>query len=82
MLVPALVKGKNGAIVDGLQAEDFIIEDDGVKRPVHLDEAPARPQFRWSSPLASGASSYSAVGRPACAGAVGLPLTKFGLDLE
>jgi VWFA-related protein len=40
VLVPALVKDKNGAIIYGLRASDFIIEDDGVEQPVHIDEEP------------------------------------------
>lgn len=40
VLVPALVKDKKGAIVYGLEAKDFILEDDGVEQPVHLDESP------------------------------------------
>jgi VWFA-related protein len=40
VLVPALVKDKQGGIVYGLQAKDFIVEDDGVEQPVRLDEAP------------------------------------------
>ena len=40
VLVPALVKDKRGAIVYGLKAGDFIIEDDGVEQPVHMDEEP------------------------------------------
>src|SRR5262249_23023448 len=40
VLVPALVKGKNGEIIYGLSAKDFIIEDDGVEQTVHLDEEP------------------------------------------
>jgi VWFA-related protein len=40
VLVPALVKDKNGAIVYGLSAQDFIIEDDGVEQKVHMDEEP------------------------------------------
>jgi len=39
VLVPALVRDKAGEIVYGLQAKDFIIEDDGVAQSVHLDEA-------------------------------------------
>jgi len=39
VLVPALVKDPDG-IVYGLQAKDFIVEDDGVAQPVRLDEAP------------------------------------------
>jgi len=37
--VPALVRDKTGEIVYGLQAKDFIIEDNGVAQTVHLDEA-------------------------------------------
>ena len=40
VLLPALVKDQRGEIVYGLQANDFIIEDDGVEQPAHLDEAP------------------------------------------
>lgn len=37
--VPALVRDAQGNAVYGLQAQDFIIEDDGVEQGVHLDEA-------------------------------------------
>jgi VWFA-related protein len=40
VLVPTLVKDRQGEIVYGLQAKDFIVEDDGVEQPVHLDEVP------------------------------------------
>ncbi len=40
VLIPALVKNQQGEIVYGLQAKDFVIEDDGVEEPVQLDEAP------------------------------------------
>ncbi len=40
VLIPALVKDPHGGIVYGLQAKDFIVEDDGVSLPVRLDEAP------------------------------------------
>jgi VWFA-related protein len=43
VLVPALVKNKKGEIIYGLQAKDFIVEDDGVEQPVHLDEEPESP---------------------------------------
>jgi VWFA-related protein len=38
VLVPALVKDQSGGAVYGLQAKDFVIEDDGVAQTVHLDE--------------------------------------------
>jgi VWFA-related protein len=40
VLVPALVKDQQGGIVYGLQARDFIVEDDGVEQAARLDEAP------------------------------------------
>jgi len=43
VLVPALVRGKSGEIIYGLEAKDFIIEDDGVEQVVHLDDAPEFP---------------------------------------
>lgn len=39
VLVPALVRDKTGEVVYGLQAKDFIIEDDGVSQNIRLDEA-------------------------------------------
>jgi VWFA-related protein len=41
VLAPALVTDKKGSIIYGLQAGDFLIEDDGVEQPVQLDEEPA-----------------------------------------
>src|SRR5579863_611755 len=40
VLIPALVKDPQGGIVYGLQAKDFIVEDDGVEQPTRIDEAP------------------------------------------
>jgi VWFA-related protein len=40
VLIPALVKDGRGEIVYGLEAKDFIVEDDGVPQPLHLDEVP------------------------------------------
>lgn len=37
--VPTLVQDSSGALVSGLHAADFIIEDDGVQQSAHLDEA-------------------------------------------
>jgi len=39
VLVPALVRDANGKPVYGLQAKDFVIEDDGVQQVIQLDEA-------------------------------------------
>jgi VWFA-related protein len=40
VLIPALVKDQQGGIVYGLEAKDFIAEDDGVEQPLRLDQAP------------------------------------------
>jgi len=40
VLTPALVKNAQGEIVYGLEAKDFVVEDDGIEQPVRLDEAP------------------------------------------
>ena len=37
--VPTLVRDAAGNAVYGMQAQDFILEDDGVEQAVHLDEA-------------------------------------------
>jgi hypothetical protein len=39
VIIPALVKDAKGQIVYGLSAGDFIVEDDGVELPAHLEEA-------------------------------------------
>ena len=39
VVVPTLVRDAKGNVVYGLQAKDFIIEDDGVEQAPHLDEA-------------------------------------------
>lgn len=39
VLIPALVKDSRGHAVYGLEAKDFVVEDDGVAQPVKLDEA-------------------------------------------
>jgi VWFA-related protein len=38
VLAPSLVKDQSGEVVYGLQAKDFVIEDDGIAQTVHLDE--------------------------------------------
>jgi VWFA-related protein len=39
VLVPTMVKDASGEIVYGLNAGDFILEDDGIEQPVRLDDA-------------------------------------------
>ena len=40
VLIPTLVKDRQGGIVYGLQAKDFIAEDNGVEQNLRLDETP------------------------------------------
>ena len=40
VLIPTLVKDQQGEILYGLQAKDFLIEDNGVEQTVRFDEAP------------------------------------------
>jgi len=40
VLIPTLVKDQHGGIVYGLEARNFIVEDDGVEQSARLDEAP------------------------------------------
>lgn len=42
VLVPTLVRTKAGEITYGLQAKDFVIEDDGIEQNVTLDDSPDR----------------------------------------
>jgi len=39
VVISALVKTAKGEVVYGLEANDFIVQDDGVEQAVHLDEA-------------------------------------------
>lgn len=40
VLVPTLVKDLDGGVVYGLQAKDFVLEDNGIEQTVQLDEVP------------------------------------------
>lgn len=40
VLVPTLVKDEQGSVIYGLQAKDFLIEDNGVPQSVRVDEVP------------------------------------------
>ena len=42
VLVPTLVRTKAGELTYGLEAKDFLIEDDGIEQDVTLDESPER----------------------------------------
>ena len=38
VLVPATVQAKNGEVIYGLKADQFVVEDNGAAQTVHLDE--------------------------------------------
>ena len=39
VIIPALVRDAQGQAVNGLQAKDFVVEDDGVEQAIKLDES-------------------------------------------
>ena len=61
MLIPALVKDQQGGIVYGLQAKDFIVEDDGVEQPARLDEAPEGQPISLVVAIQRGRRAYARV---------------------
>src|SRR5579859_7704936 len=40
VLIPALVRDAQGGVVYGLEAKNFVVEDNGVEQAVRLDETP------------------------------------------
>src|ERR1700687_701897 len=58
VLIPALVKDREGGIVYGLQAKDFVVEDDGVEQPVRLDEAPEGQPISCAVAIQRGARAW------------------------
>jgi VWFA-related protein len=59
VFAPALVKDKAGKLVFGLQAKDFIIEDDGVEQRVSMDEAEPQEAVSLVVAIQSGRSALS-----------------------
>jgi VWFA-related protein len=62
-LVPALVKDLQGGILYGLQAKDFIVEDDGVEQSVRLDEAPEGQAISLVVAIQRGRRAYAELPR-------------------
>ncbi len=59
VLVPALVRDATGEVIYGLQAKDFVIEDDGVAQTVHLDEtAESEPVYLVVAVQCGGRASF------------------------
>jgi VWFA-related protein len=59
VIVPALVKDQQGGIVYGLQAKDFIVEDNGVEQPARLDDAPEGQPISLVVALQRGRRAYA-----------------------
>ena len=59
VLAPALVKDKAGKLVFGLQAKDFVIEDDGVEQQVSMDEAEPQEAVSLVIAIQSGRSALA-----------------------
>ncbi len=57
VFAPTLVKDKAGKLVFGLQAKDFIIEDDGVEQKVSMDEAEPQEAVSLVIAIQSGRSA-------------------------
>lgn len=57
VFVPTLVKDKAGKPIFGLQAKDFIIEDDGIEQPVSMDEAEPQEAVSLVIAIQSGRSA-------------------------
>jgi VWFA-related protein len=57
VLAPALVKDQAGKLIFGLQAKDFIVEDDGVPQEVKMDEAEPEEAISLVIAIQSGRSA-------------------------
>jgi len=58
VLIPTLVKDQQGGIVYGLEAKDFVVEDDGVEQTARLDEAPEGQPVSLVVAIQRGRSAY------------------------
>src|SRR5208282_2491436 len=59
VLVPALVKDRQGGVVYGLQARNFIVEDDGVEQAARLDESPEGQPISMVVAIQRGRRAYA-----------------------
>ena len=58
VLIPTLVKDQQGGTVYGLEAKDFVVEDDGIEQPARLDEAPEGQPISLVVLIQRGRSAY------------------------
>src|SRR6266568_9130374 len=63
VLIPALVKDQQGGILYGLQARDFIVEDDGVEQAIRLDETPEGQPISLVVAIQRGRRAYAEFSR-------------------
>ena len=49
MLVPALMRDAAGKVVYTLQADDFVVTDDGIPQELTLLQIRGASRWRWSS---------------------------------
>jgi VWFA-related protein len=80
VLVPALVKDKKDQIIYGLEAKDFIVEDDGVEQPIHMDEAPEFTPVSLVIAVQIGLSAEHEQGRIRALGTMLDPVLSSGLN--
>lgn len=57
VFAPTLVKDKSGKLIFGLQAKDFIIEDNGIEQQVSMDEAEPQEPVSLLIAIQSGRSA-------------------------
>jgi VWFA-related protein len=58
VMAPALVTSRSGAIIHGLSAIDFIVEEAGVEQQVHLDDTPESEPISLVVAVQRGGSAY------------------------
>lgn len=68
--VPALVRDATGNAVYGLREKDFMLEDDGIEQPVHLDEATEPRPVSMVVAVQTGRRASREVGRMAGLGSM------------
>jgi hypothetical protein len=63
VIVPALVRDATGHAIYGLHVNDFVIEDDGVEQPVHLDESAEAEPLSTMVAVQTGRRAWREFGR-------------------
>jgi VWFA-related protein len=63
VLVPTLVTDQNGEVIYGLTQKDFVIEDNGVERPVLMDDTFSTKSVSLVLAIETGGSAPAVLGR-------------------